>query len=141
MSDFYKYFKENMDALGLAAPQSLYGSVVTAQASIQGMLGYIDKFGTKVTVLEMVGAGTNLELLLTVGAAQGAYYVGATIGSLAVASGRTLAGGTSLSDVMFEASRWNLKRDWLLPLLHRRPGIYDPNVRGRKNYKLYENFR
>jgi hypothetical protein len=141
MSDFYKYFKENMDALGLAAPESLYGSVVTAQASIQGMLGYIDKFGTKVTVLEMVGAGTNLELLLTVGAAQGAYYVGATIGSLAVATGRALAGGTSLSDVMFEASRWNLKRDWLLPLLYRRPGIYDPTVRDRKNYKLYENFR
>jgi hypothetical protein len=43
MSDFYKYFKENMDALNLPAPENLYGSVATAQASISGMLAYIDK--------------------------------------------------------------------------------------------------
>ena len=141
MSDFYKYFKENMDALNLPAPESFYGSVATAQASISGMLTYIDKFGTRVTVLEMIGAGTNLERLATVGAVQGAYYIGAAIGSLAVAAGRTLAGGTSLSDVLFEASRWNLKRDWLVPLLHRHPGIYDKSVSGRKYYKLYENFK
>jgi hypothetical protein len=141
MSDFYKYFKENMDALNLPAPESLYGSVVTAQASISSMLAYVDKYGTRVTVLEMIGAGTNLERLATVGAMQGAGYIGAVIGSLAVATGRTLAGGTSLSDVLFEASRWNLKRDWLLPLLYRNPGIYDPSVRGRKHYKLYENFK
>ena len=130
MSDFYKYFKENMDALNLPAPENLYGSVATAQASISGMLAYIDKYGTKVTVLEMIGAGTNLERLATVAAVQAAYYIGAAIGSLAVATGRTLAGGTSLSDVLFEASRWNLKLDWLLPLLHRNPGIYDASVAG-----------
>lgn len=141
MSDFYKYFKENMDALHLPAPENLYGSVATAQANISGMLAYIDKFGTRVTVLEMIGAGTNVELFATAGALQGAIYIGAAIGSLAVASGRTLAGGTSLSDVLFEASRWNLKRDWLLPLLHRNPGIYDASVPGRKYYKLYENFK
>lgn len=72
MSDFYKYFKENMDVLNLPAPENLYGSVATAQASISGMLVYIDKFGTRVTVLEMIGAGTNLERLATVGAVQGA---------------------------------------------------------------------
>ena len=141
MSDFYKYFKQNMDALHLPAPENLYGSVATAQASISGMLAYVDKFGPNVTVLEMIGAGTNLERLATVGAVQGAYYIGAAIGSLAVATGRTLGGGTSLSDVLFEASRWNWKRDWLLPLLHRNPGIYDPSVPGRKYHKLYENFK
>lgn len=141
MSDFYKYFKENMDALSLYAPENLYGSVATAQATISGLLGYIDKYGTKVTVLEMVGAGTNLERLATVGAVQGAYYVGATIGSLAVATGRTLARGTSLADVLFEATHRDLSRDWLPPLLHRNPGIYAPNVPGRKYHKLYENFR
>jgi hypothetical protein len=141
MSEFYKYFKENMDALNLPAPESLYGSITTAYASITTMLIYTDKFGPRVTVMEMIGAGTSLERLATVGAVQGAYYIEAAIGSLAVATGRTLAGGTSFSDVLFEASRWNLKRDWLLPLLHQRPGIYDPSVPGRKYYKLYENFK
>jgi hypothetical protein len=141
MSDFYKYFKENMDALNLPAPENLYGSVATAQTSISGMLVYIDKYGTRVTVLDMIGAGTNLERLATVGAVQGAYYIGAAIGSLAVATGRTLAAGTSLSDVLFEASHRDLKRDWLLPLLHRNPGIYVPSRSGRKYHKLYENFK
>lgn len=141
MSDFYKYFKENMEALNLPAPDSLYGSISTAHASITSVLVYTDKYGPRVTVLEMIGAGTNLERLATVGAVQGAYYIGAAIGSLPVATGRTLAGGTSLSDVLFEASRWNLKRDWLLPLLHRCPGIYDARVPDRKYHKLYENFK
>lgn len=141
MSDFYEYFKENMHALNLPAPENLYGSVATAQASISGMLVYIDKYGTRVTVLEMIGAGTNLERLATVGAVQGAYYIGAAIGSLAVATGRTLAGGTSLSDVLFEATHRGLKREWLLPFLHRNPGIYDPSISGRRYQKLYENFQ
>ena len=54
MSDFYKYFKENMDALNLPAPESLYGSITTAHASITGLLTYTDKFGPRVTVMEMI---------------------------------------------------------------------------------------
>ncbi|GAB3433012.1 hypothetical protein NX773_10935 [Massilia solisilvae] len=137
MSDFYKYFKENMDALNLPAPESLFGSTQTALGTINAMLIFHDKFGPRVTVLEMIGAGTNLERLATVGAMQVAYYAGAAIGSLAVATGRTLAGGTSLSDVLFEASRFGLKRPWLAPLLHRMPGIYDARVSRRRYYKHY----
>lgn len=29
MSDFYQYFKENMESMGLRAAQSLFGSVST----------------------------------------------------------------------------------------------------------------
>jgi hypothetical protein len=141
MSDFYKYFKENMEALGLVAPDTLFGSQQLAVGTIATILGFIDKFGTKVTVQEIIGAGTKLELLATVGALGAAYYVGAAIGSLAVASGRTISGGTSLADVMYEASKWQLKRPWLTSLFHQRPGIYDPSVLGRKHYKLYENLK
>lgn len=139
MSDFYKYFKENMEALGLVAPGTLFGSQQLAVGTITAILGYIDKFGTKVTVREVIGAGTKLELLATVGALGAAYYAGAATGSLAVATGRTISGGTSLADVLYEASRWQFKRPWLTSLFHRRPGIYDPNLSGRKYYKHYEN--
>lgn len=137
MSDFYKYFKENMDALGLVAPESLFGTTQVALGTITAMLTFADKFGPRVTVLEMVGAGTKLECLALLGAVQVSYYAGATIGSLAVATGRTLAGGTSLSDVLFEASRLGFKRPWLVSLLHRMPGIYDPHVSNRRYYKYY----
>lgn len=141
MSDFYKYFRENMTDLGLTAPDSLFGTQQTAVATITTLLAFTDKYGAKVTVGELIGAGTKLERLGAVGAVCAAFYVGAAIGSLAVATGRTLSGGTSLADVLFEVSRWDWKREWLPSLLHRRPGIYDPNVLGRKYIKLYENFK
>lgn len=142
MSDFYTYFKENMESLGLAPPpESLFGMQQLAVGTISTLVGCIDNFGARVTVLEIIGAGTKLEQLAVVGAVSAAYYAGAAIGSLAIATGRTLSGGTSLADVLFEASRWRLKRPWLASLLHRRPGIYDPSVPGRKYYKTYRYMR
>jgi hypothetical protein len=136
MSDFYKYFKENMEGLGLAPPpESLFGSQQLALATITTMLVYIDKFGPKLTVREMIGAGLRLEKLATLGAMGACYYAGATIGSLAVATGRTISGGTSLGDVLFEASKWRLNRSWLKPILFKNPGIYKPTVVGRNSYK------
>jgi hypothetical protein len=142
MPDFYTYFKENMEALGLVPPpKSLFGTQQLAISTISTMIGCIDKFGTKVTVVELIGAGTKLEKMAVVGAVGASFYAGAAIGSLAVAAGRTLSGGTSLADVLYEASRWGLKRPWLTSLLHRRPGIYNTSVSGRKYYKHYENLK
>lgn len=142
MSDFYKYFKENMEALGLAPPpESLFGTQQLAISTISTILGCIDKFGTKVTVLELIGAGTRLEQMAVVGVVGASYYAGAAIGSLAVATGRTLSGGTSLGDVLFEASKWRFNRPWLTSLFHRMPGIYDPRVPSRKYYKHYRYIR
>lgn len=135
-SDFYKYFRENMEALGLIPPpESLFGTQQLALGTITTMLTYIDKFGTKVTVLEMVLAGTRLEQLATIGGVGAAYYAGAAIGSLAVATGRTIGGGTSLGDVLFEASKRGFGREWLTLLFIRMPGIYDTTISGRKFYK------
>ncbi|KQV49886.1 hypothetical protein [Massilia sp. Root335] len=142
MSDFYKYFKENMEALGLMPPpESLFGTQQLAIGTISTILGCIEKFGTKVTVMEVIGAGTRLEQLAVMSAAGAAYYVGALIGSLAVATGRTLAGGTSLADVLYEASKWKLDRPWVTTLLHRHPEIYNPSVPGRKYYRTYRFMR
>jgi hypothetical protein len=56
MSEFYRYFKENMDALGLAAPETLFANATTALATATALATQIDKFGSRVTVLEVVGA-------------------------------------------------------------------------------------
>jgi hypothetical protein len=137
MSEFYRYFKENMTALNLPAPESLFGSAQTTLGTATAIITYIDKFGTKVTVRELVGAGTRLEGLTTVGVCLAAYYLGAVIGSLAVATGRTLGRGTSLADVLITASRWGFSRPWLVPVLQRFPGIYNPGLASRSNYKAY----
>jgi hypothetical protein len=133
MSDFYRYFKENMEGLGLPAPESLYGTLQAAVANAAVLLGQIDKFGQKVTVRELIVAGTRLEKLAVIGALSAAFYVGAVIGSIAIATGRVLGEGTSLADVMLLAQQRNLNRPWLRATLVRWPGTYK-NVAGRRMY-------
>lgn len=131
MSNFYQYFKENMDGLGLPAPESLFGTLQTTVATVTVLLTNIDKFGKTVTVRELIGAGTRLEKLATVAALSAAFYVGACIGSLAVATGRTLSGGVSIADVLLLARRHQIDRAWLTPVLLKAPAIYQPNAIGR----------
>lgn len=124
-STFYAYFKENMDALNLPCPEALFSTIQVAMANAQVILTQIDKFGKAVTIGEIIGAGTKLEVLGAISGLSAAGYVGAVVGSIAVATGRTLAGGASIADVLFEAHQHNLHRQWLTPLFQRHPGIYD----------------
>lgn len=135
MADFYDYFKENMEALGLPAPAALYGNVTTAAGTASLILSQIDKFGKGVTVGELIGAGTKLEMLGVVSAVSASFYVGAVIGSIAVATGRSLAGGTSMGDVLLTAHKYGINRPWLTDNLRRWPGVYDRNVGHRRTYR------
>lgn len=135
-SDFYRYFKENMDALGLPAPESLYGNLQVAVTNASALVKYAEQFGPRVTVVEMAKLGTKFEQLLTIGACSASYYVGAVIGSIAVATGRSLSGGTSIADVLLSAQRHGLQPPWLHNVLACYPGIFDPTVRNRSAYRL-----
>jgi hypothetical protein len=134
MSEFYTYFKENMDGLGLPAPETLFGNIQTTVANASVILGQIDKFGKTVTLGELIGAGTKLETLGVIAACSAAFYVGAVIGSIAVAIGRSLAGGTTIADVMIVAQRYQLTRPWLIATLQQWPGIYRPETGTRNVY-------
>lgn len=138
MSDFYKYFKENMDGLGLPAPESLFGTVQAAVGSASVLLSMVDKFGKRVTVGELIGAGTRLEGLAVISACAAAFYVGAVIGSIAVATGRSMAGGVSLADVFSTVNKYHFSRPWLNDVLRRWPGIYKPSFASRATYHLCE---
>lgn len=135
MSDFQGYFKENMEALGLPAPDSLFGSVQSAVTTVTVLLASIDKFGQRATIAELIGAGTRLEKLGMIGTLSAAFYAGACIGSLAVATGRSLSGGTSVADVLLYARVHHLHRPWLAAELYRAPGIHRPKVAGRAAHK------
>ena len=131
MSESYRYFTENMEALGLPAPESLFGTTKEVASNATVMLAYIEKFGPRVTIRELIGAGTRLEALATVSSMYASYYVGAVIGSLAVAAGRSLGRGASLADVLATAHRYELDRPWLeLTLRHWRT-IYDTRALAR----------
>lgn len=131
MSEFHRNFKENMDALGLAAPESLFGTLQSAIGTVATILSQIDKYGPRVTVGDLARAATRLEQLAYLGSCCAAFYVGAVIGSIAVATGRSLAGGTTIADVLFVATRHDLNRAWLLSILQRWPAIYDTKLSAR----------
>lgn len=135
MSDFYRYFKENMEALGLPAPDSLFGTLQSSLATVTVLLASIDKFGKTATIADLIGAGTRLEKLGMIGTLSAAFYAGACIGSLAVATGRTLSGGASVADVLLYARTRHLHRPWLAAELYRAPGIYQPKVLGKATHK------
>ena len=135
MSEFQRYFKENMEALGLPAPDSLFGSVQSAVTTVTVLLASIDKFGQRTTIAELIGAGTRLEKLGMIGTLSAAFYAGACIGSLAVATGRSLSGGASVADVLLYARVNHLHRPWLAAELYRAPGIYRPKVAARATHK------
>lgn len=137
MSEFYKYFRENMEALGLTAPESLFGTLEASVGRAAAIIVAIEKMGAKVTVAEVVGAGTNLEKLAVIGSVSAAYYVGAVIGSIAVATGRSLSGGTSLSDVLFVTHKYKLATPWLKNILTVNRSIYDSKAKCRSHY-FYE---
>ena len=121
---FYDYFNENMETLGLPAPRTIFGNVTLAAASIAAMCKYVEKYGTQRTVGEMfnklkdipklatggvVGvAATGGKVAGTVAELAAAYYVGACIGSLAVATGKSLSGGLSLGDCLATASLYEI---------------------------------
>jgi hypothetical protein len=54
--------------------------------------------------------------------------------SIAVATGRSVADGASLSEVFATVSRYHFSRPWLIDVLQRWPGIYKPRFASRATY-------
>ncbi|WP_342705219.1 hypothetical protein OHZ10_29715 [Burkholderia arboris] len=88
--NFYRAFRDNMDALGLPAPASLFAVQQTAVGTLATILGALKTLGPTATVGELIGATTGLELLAAVSALGASFYVGAVIGSLIVAADASL---------------------------------------------------
>jgi hypothetical protein len=128
MSDFYQRFRQNMEGVGLPAPQSLFGTFQASVGNTAAILGQIDKLGKTVTIGEL---GIRLEGLAGIGGCSATYFVGAVIGSLAVAT--AASAGTSLADVLFTAKKNKLDRKWLPATLQRWPGIYDQKLKASRN--------
>jgi hypothetical protein len=104
MNEFYRYLSENMAALGLPAPHSLFSTAKQTKETIGAIAGAIRAFGAKATLGEIVGTIPSLSAagdLFTLGSAISAsFYIGACIVSLAVASSRSLLGGRQIADFL-----------------------------------------
>jgi hypothetical protein len=55
------YFKQNMEAMGFSAPKELFGTLEKTLGPVYAISKAIETFGTRVTVIELIGAVTLAE--------------------------------------------------------------------------------
>lgn len=125
--DFRRYFNENMQALGLPVPSSLFDTYQTAVATATTLVGALKTLGKGATMAELLGATVGLEKLAVAASVGAAAYTGAVVGSIAVASGRSLGCGSRLSDFLLFAHQNRLYFDGLAVLVQHNPQVFDPS--------------
>lgn len=126
--DFYRYFSENMNDLGLPAPASLFDSYGKALATVSQLLAASQTLGSQATLAEIAGATTIAEKLIVAGACSASFYIGAVIGSIAVASGRSLSCGSRLSDLFAFVEQNHLEFEGWRQFYRAYPRIYNKSV-------------
>ncbi len=107
--DFNKYFRENMESLGMPVPSKLFDTFNAAVANAAVMTEALTTLGRGATVGELIGATTGLERLKLAASLGASFYVGAVVGSIAVASGRSMACGTRMADLFAFQKRYGLE--------------------------------
>ena len=134
--DFKKYFIENMTALGLPVPSSLFDTYQTAVATASTIVATLATLGKGATMAELIGATVGLEKLAVAASIGAAAYTGAVIGSIAVASGRSLGCGTSISDVFVLTHQKDLQFDgWHAFYVHN-PQVLDKKHTFRSSFGM-----
>ena len=134
LGDFKKYFNQNMAGLNMPAPADFVGNYNTALANAIVIVETMQNLVTAATMGMVVGATTGLEKLKVIALMTASVYMGAVIGSLAVASGRVLGCGSSLADffVFVNQNRLNFKNSDYFFRTH--PEIFDQNSKFRTSY-------
>ncbi|WCM90650.1 hypothetical protein [Acidovorax sp. NCPPB 3576] len=131
-----EYWRENMEALGIPVPATAFPNYALIVGTIKTLVDAARVHGPRVTVGELVVAGTLPERLAMLGALGVAYFAGAAVGSAAVATGRVISGGTGLSDVLFYASRHGFLNPQVGTVLQTHPQIYQRQHAGRLTLAL-----
>lgn len=139
--DFKKYFKENMDGLGLPSPSSAFDTFTTSVATLSTLAGTIRTYGATTSVATVAGGTFFAEKMVILGFIGTAYYAGAAIGSTAVAAGRSLGCGTRMIDVFSLIEKHNLQFDGWQRFYAQHPEIIDPNHPARKLFGIKARFQ
>lgn len=134
--DFQKYFNENMRDLGLPVPSTLFDTYQTAVATASTLVGTLATLGKGATIGELIGATVGLEKLAVAASIGAAAYTGAVIGSIAVASGRSLGCGSRISDLFAFTERNNLQFEGLASFYTRNPQVLDKGHAFRSSFGI-----
>ncbi|WP_409526147.1 hypothetical protein [Nitrincola sp. MINF-07-Sa-05] len=134
--DFKKYFDENMKALGLPVPSSLFDTYQTAVATASTLVGTLATLGKGATIGELIGATVGLEKLAVAASFGAAAYTGAAIGSIAVASGRSLACGSRIADFFVFTRQNKLHFDGFAAFYTKNPQVLNKGHSFRNSFGI-----
>jgi hypothetical protein len=137
IAGFYPVFKQNMEAIGLPVPTGLFATQQQAAATISQLAGVVKTMGMKVTIRELIGAGTLTEQLAVAAAYSAADYTGGTIGSLLVATDNTLGCAYPVTQALLHRAKLYSAFALTEPLrllLLRHPEVIDRAFQNRHRY-------
>lgn len=134
LGDFKKYFNENMNDLGLPVPQTLFDNFNAAVANAGLILEAIGTLGRSASMAEVIKATTGLEKLKVAASLGASFYAGAVVGSIAVASGRSLGCGYRISDMFVFLHQNDLQFEGWNAFYINNPEILDKSNRFRIAY-------
>lgn len=135
-ADFGEYYAENMHALGLNTPKGMYENFQLALGNASLMLGAISTAGKGATMTELALATFKAEKVAVSLGLGAAGYVGASIGSMAVASGRVLGCGSRIADMFSFTRQYNLQFEGQNQFYQRYPEIFDNDHPRRRTFGL-----
>lgn len=136
--DWHDYLSENMDALGLMTPDTIFKGAALSIGTLKSLeAAYATFSGVEISALIYDGAVsiTASEGLTIAAAGMAAFYTGALIGSMAVASQRSLTCGKRLSDyfaMMPQAGFTDAQIAKIKGVINDHPAIINPTLPNRK---------
>lgn len=111
--DFVKSWEENMNGLGLWIPATSY----EAAGGITGMIGAVATVVETSSSISVAAAFSKAKVSVVAGrlaALYASYWTGAAIGSMAVATGKSLSCGATIADAMWIArDQFKIYGTWL----------------------------
>ena len=134
--DFKKYFKQNMNTIGLDVTDSLFETQGKALETLTAIGVALQTLGAGATIAEIVGATVGLEKLMVIAGAKASYYLGGATGSLLVATKRSLTCGRGILDIFVFMDKNDLKFEGRDTFFLSNPEILDTNHRNRKIFRV-----
>jgi hypothetical protein len=114
---FSKAFQDNMTALGMPAPPTLFFSLASALKQLGAMIDAFQSVGSRATVAQMVAAAGWHESFEGIGEMSAMFYIGAVIGSVDVARKAAGACGGNTGAAQFRTfTSWLSGRGALIPM-------------------------
>lgn len=114
---FSKAFHDNMTALGMPAPPTLFFSLAAALKQLGVMIDAFQSLGSRATLAQMIDAAKLRESFDAIEEMSAMFYVGAVIGSVDVARKAAGACGGNTAAAQFRTfTSWLSSRGTLIPM-------------------------